>query len=130
MKLIYKILIAIVILAVIFVIGAFTTYKNEELVCKFKEDACSINRYNLFNMQSSKFVAKYSDIDKCGHYLIRVKGNRYAKGYSSYLLTFELKNDKEVEVFKEPYYEKEELQNISKNILTQLRKNEDFTIKR
>ena len=56
-------------------------------------------------------------------------GNKYAKGYSFYLLTFILKDNNQKEIFKSEYYEKadidkdmanlrEQIENVNSDIVT------------
>ena len=54
-------------------------------------------------------MVKYSDIATVGFLKQKVKGNKYAKGYSFYLLTFILKDNNQKEIFKSEYYEKADI---------------------
>ena len=70
-----------------------------------------------------------SDIATVGFLKQKVEGNKYAKGYSFYLLTFILKDNNQKEIFKSEYYEKadidkdmanlrEQIENVNSDIVT------------
>ncbi len=107
--------------------GLFTNYKQETLICSKSLDFCKIEKINLLNGKSQKQITKFSEIAEVGYYREKVKGNRYSKGYSDYLLTFVLKNNNSVVIFKTAYYDKTELQQAIKT-LTRLIKNSDDEI--
>lgn len=92
------------------VAGLLTNYKQETLICSKFQDICYIEKVNLVNQKTRKTLVKFSQIDRVGFLRQRVKGNRYAIGYSSYLLTFILKNNNPVVIFSADYYEKSELE--------------------
>ena len=60
-------------------------------------------------MKSTKKLVKYSEVADVSYLRQKVKGNRYAKGYTEYLLTFTKKDNNKVVIFSESYFEKEDL---------------------
>lgn len=110
------------------VVGLLTNYKQETLICSKFQDTCYIEKVNLVNQKTRKFLVKFSQIDKVGFLRQRVKGNRYAIGYSSYLLTFILKNNNPVVIFSADYYEKTELEKDIKNLNYQMINSSDKII--
>lgn len=86
--------------------GLLTNYKNETLTCSKLKNICTVEKINLLNMKSTKKIVEYSDIATVGFMKQKVKGNKYAKGYSYYLLTFILKDNNPKVIFKSEYYEK------------------------
>ena len=68
-----------------------------------------IEKINLVNMKSTKKLVKYSEVADVSYLRQKVKGNRYAKGYTEYLLTFTKKDNNKVVIFSESYFEKEDL---------------------
>lgn len=119
-------LVVLVTLAVI--TGIFTNYKQETLVCSKSQDICFIQKTNLANQKIKKELVKYSDIGQVSYMRQKVKGNRFAKGYSSYLLVFNLKNYNPVVIFSSAYFEKEELDNAIKSLNKQMKSKDDEII--
>jgi hypothetical protein len=116
----------LVFLIFVGIIGGFTNYKQEKLVCSKKQDVCMIEKTNLYNMKSTHELVKYSDIADVGHFKQKIKGNRYAKGYTEYLLNFTLKNNNSVVIFSKSYYDLDELNQDVKFIRKQIEnQNED-----
>lgn len=123
-----KSLITIVVLFLIataIVTGVLTNYKQETLVCSKSENICKIERLNLLNKTSQKDLVKFSDVKNVSYMTQKVRGNRFAKGYSSYLLIFNLKDNNPLVIFSSPYFEKEELDTAIKNLTEQINKNQD-----
>ena len=102
-------LIGFIFIILVVIIGALTNYKQETLICSKSEDICKIEKINLVNMKSTKKLVKYSEINDVSYLRQKVKGNRYAKGYTEYLLTFTKKDNNNVVIFSESYFEKEDL---------------------
>lgn len=102
------------------VAGALTNYKQETLVCTKSKDICYIQKINLLNMKFNRKLVKYSDIAEVGYMREKVKGNRYAKGYSSYLLTFNLKDNNRKVIFSKAYFEREELNSVIRDLTNQI----------
>lgn len=110
-----------VILAICIVFaGVFTNYKQETLICSKSENKCYVEKTNLINKKSKKYLTDYSNIESVGYLRQRVKGNRYAKGYSSYLLVFNLKNNNPLVIFYSDYYDKAELDSVIKDLTNQM----------
>lgn len=123
-----KSLITIVVLFLIvtaIVTGVLTNYKQETLVCSKSENICKIERLNLLNKKSQKDLVKFSDVRNVSYMTQKVRGNRFAKGYSSYLLIFNLKDNNPLVIFSSPYFEKEELDTAIKNLTEQINKNQN-----
>lgn len=123
-----KSLITIIVLFLIvtaIVTGVLTNYKQETLVCSKSENICKIERLNLLNKKSQKDLVKFSDVKNVSYMTQKVRGNRFAKGYSSYLLIFNLKDNNPLVIFSSPYFEKEELDAAIKNLTEQINKNQD-----
>lgn len=108
--------------------GIFTKYKQETLICIKSHDICFIQKTNLANQKINKKLVKYSDIDKVSYMRQKVKGNRFAKGYSSYLLVFNLKNYNPVIIFSSAYFEKKELDNAIKSLNEQIKSKDNEII--
>lgn len=110
-----------VILAICIVFaGVFTNYKQETLICSKSENKCYVEKTNLINKKSKKYLTDYSNIESVGYLRQKVKGNRYAKGYSSYLLVFNLKNNNPLVIFYSDYYDKAELDSVIKDLTNQM----------
>ena len=118
------ILLTILVLCAI-VAGITTNYKQETLICSKSKDSCIIEKTNLINLKSKKELVKFSDIEDVSYMRQKVKGNRYAKGYSSYLLIFNLKNNNPLVIFSGAYFEKSELDNAIKDLTAQISSNKD-----
>lgn len=114
----------IIVVAVLFVAaiiaGLLTNYKQETLICSKKQDSCYIERINLINQKSHKNLTKFSNVKSVSYMRQKVKGNRFAKGYSSYLLIFNLKDNNSLVIFSSPYFDKGELDNDVKNLTEQI----------
>lgn len=108
----------LVILAII--TGLLTNYKNETLTCSKLKNICTVEKINLLNMKSTKKIVEYSDIATVGFMKQKVKGNKYAKGYSYYLLTFILKDNNPKVIFKSEYYEKADVDSDISNLRKQM----------
>lgn len=120
-----------VLVCLAIITGIFTNYKQETLVCSKSQDICFIQKTNLANQKIKKELVKYSDIGKVSYMRQKVKGNRFAKGYSSYLLVFNLKNYNPVIIFSNAYFEKEEIDNAIKSLNEQIKsKNDEIILNR
>lgn len=100
--------------------GLLTNYKNETLTCSKLKNICTVEKINLLNMKSTKKIVEYSDIATVGFMKQKVKGNKYAKGYSYYLLTFILKDNNPKVIFKSEYYEKADVDSDISNLRSQM----------
>ena len=118
-----------IILAISVVIaGIFTNYKQETLICSKSENKCYVEKTNLINQKSKKYLTDYSNIESVGYLRQKVKGNRYAKGYSSYLLVFNLKSNNPLVIFYSDYYDKAELDAVIKDLTNQMLEKKDKII--
>lgn len=123
----------LITLFVVLICGAvlsaiFTNYKEEVLVCIKSKDICFVKKTNLINKESTKKLLKYSDISEVSYFKEKIKGNRYAKGYSKYLITFIKKDNNPVVVFSSAYYEKSKLNSDIEKLSEQINNNEDSVI--
>lgn len=118
----------VILACCVVVAGIFTNYKQETLVCLKSENQCYIEKTNLLNQKSKKYLTDYSNIDSVGYLRQKVKGNRYAKGYSSYLLVFYLKDNNPLVIFSSDYYDKAELDSVIKNLTMQIDSKNDKII--
>lgn len=112
-------------------LGMFTTFKQETLVCDAQKDKCYVQKTNFAGLKYKKKLINMSDIKDVTYIPQSVKGNRYAKGYTSYFLTFIDKNNNRIIVFSTYYYEKDEVYYAIKNLKKQLaKKNNTIILKR
>lgn len=123
----------LITLFVVLICGAvlsaiFTNYKEEVLVCIKSKDICFVKKTNLINKESTKKLLKYSDISEVSYFKEKIKGNRYAKGYSKYLITFIKKDNNPVVIFSGAYYEKSKLNSDIEKLSEQINNNEDSVI--
>ena len=117
------VIIFIALISVIFII--LTNYKNETLTCSKSKDTCYTEKTNLINITSKKNIIKYSNIKEISYIPQKVKGNRYAKGYTSYLLIFYTKKNNITVIFPTPYLDIEEPKNAIINFRKQMKNNKD-----
>ena len=119
----------LVLLAVAIVIGIvsglFTTNKSEKLICSRTKNICYVEKTNYLNIKKSEEIIKMSDILSPTYIPKNVAGNMYARGYSAYYLAFMNKNKKTVQIFSIEYYEKEELDEVRKNLEKLLKSSKD-----
>jgi len=123
-KSLVTILLSVLVCAAV-IAGLLTNYKQETLICSKSKDVCHIEKTNLLNQKSQKELVKFSDIDSVSYMRQKVKGNRFAKGYSSYLLIFYLKDNNPLVIFSGAYFEKEELDDAVKSLNSQIRSKDD-----
>lgn len=125
------ILVVTVLFVAAIIAGLLTNYKQETLICSKSQNICYIERTNLINKKSHKNLTKYSNIESVSYMRQKVRGNRFAKGYSSYLLIFNLKDNNPLVIFSSPYFDKNELDNDIKNLTEQLiQQNEKIKLNR
>lgn len=110
---------------IIVLVCGLTNYKSELLICNKTDDICKVEKTNLFNMKSEKEIAKFSQIETVSYFRQKIKGNRYGKGYKEYMLTFSMKDDRQIQIFSKSYYEKEELNSAIKNLKNILNSDEN-----
>lgn len=108
----FLIVVMLIAITIGIAIGLFTTDKSEKLICSRKENICSVEKTNYFNIKKSKEIIKMSDILYPTYIPKNVAGNMYARGYSAYYLAFMPKSKKPVQIFSIEYYEKDELDSV------------------
>ena len=127
----YFILFSVIILGACALVSAlFTGYKQETLICTKVDDQCIVQRTNLLNLKSNKELIKLSEIKSVTSTPQRVTGNMYAKGYTSYFLTFKTKENNSLIVFATDYYEKGEIDKIINKLKLQIKNGEDIILNR
>ena len=122
----FVIIVIFTIAIITFLCIIFTNYKKEILICSKSEDLCYTEKTNLINMTRTKNIIKYSDIKEITYMPQRVKGNRFAKGYTSYILIFYNKKNNPVVIFSTPYFETEKPKNIILNFRKQMKNKSNF----
>ena len=108
------------------ILGIFTNYKKEILMCSLEQDVCYVEKINYANLKTKKNLLKYSNISDVQILPQKVKGNRYAKGYKLYLLVFRDEKYNPVQIFKNAYLDKNQAENIVKNLDNKIKNNEKF----
>ena len=112
-------------------LGVFTTFRQETLVCKAKNDTCYVQKTNFAGLKYKKKLIKISDIKNITYIPQSVKGNRYAKGYTQYFLTLIDKKNDRIIVFSTYYYEIDEVKDAIKNLKKQIdQKKDEIILKR
>ncbi len=118
----YIIIGSIVLLAISALL--LTNYKQETLICSQEKNSCVIENTNLLNMKNKKEITKFSSVQKLYFEPIKIRGNRYAKGYTAYHLNFRLTNGEKIRIFKTAYYidekndAREGIKNLNLNLKT------------
>ena len=112
----FNLLIIFTVILIIIFIGGWTNYKTETLYCSKNSNECHVERTNLFGIKSTRKLLKYSDIKTAGYIRQKVKGNRYANGYTDYQLVFITKNNARKIIFSEVYLEYPQIANKIKKI--------------
>lgn len=112
------------------ILGLFTTPKQEILICNKSNGICYVEKTNLINFKYKKKLINISKITGVSYISQRVKGNRYAKGYTSYYLVFVDKNNNHTIIFTTDYYDRDELNIAIKNLKKQIKNNDKIILKR
>ncbi len=110
------------------IIILLTNYKQETLICSKIENICNIEKINLLNMKSSKKFVNYDEIADVSYIKQKIKGNRYAQGYTEYLLDFILKNNNRKIIFSKSFYEKNEIDHYILDLRQQMFSDNDKII--
>lgn len=110
------------------IIILLTNYKQETLICSKIENICNIEKINLLNMKSSKKLVNYDEIADVSYIKQKIKGNRYAQGYTEYLLDFILKNNNRKIIFSKSFYEKNEIDHYILDLRQQMFSDNDKII--
>ena len=116
--------ITLVILALLIIgiiIGLFTNYKEEMLVCDKTKDNCYVEKTNMLNSKKREDLIAISNIAYVTYIPNNVSGNMYAKGYTSYYLSFYSKQKENIKIFSTEYYEKEQVKEVIDNLQQQLK---------
>ena len=115
---------------IIIVLCGLTTFKKEVLNCSVKNDICSVEKTNLFGIKIKKNIANYSNIQNASYRKDRVKGNRYSKGYTAFILTFTKKNNYTIDIFSSIYFEPEKILKDIRFINEQVENNKDILLEK
>lgn len=110
------------------IIVLLTNYKQETLICSKIDNICNIEKINLLNMKSSKKLVNYDEIADVSYIKQKIKGNRYAQGYTEYLLDFILKNNNRKIIFSKSFYEKNEIDHYILDLRQQMFSDNDKII--
>lgn len=123
----FIILVISVFLIIGIIVGLFTNYKEETLVCNKSQDNCYVEKTNMLNSKKREDIIAISNIAYVTFIPKNVAGNMYAKGYTSYYLSFYSKQKESIKIFSTEYYEKEEVKEVINSLQSQL-KNPDAKI--
>lgn len=113
--------IIIIFLILGIIIGMFTNYKEETLVCNKNDNICYVEKTNMLNSKNRKVIVAISNIKYVSYIPKNVSGNMYAKGYTSYYLSFMNKQDENIKIFSTEYYDKDQIKKVVTNLQTQLK---------
>jgi hypothetical protein len=111
------------------VVGLFTNYKEEILVCSKIDDNCYVEKINMLNSKKRTDLIAVSNIQYVSFIPKNVSGNMYAKGYTSFYLSFVSKQKEKIKIFSTEYYEKDEVKDVVSNLQEQLKNNDVKVIK-
>ncbi len=103
----------------------FTGCKQESFVCSKKQNLCYVEKTNLLNMKTKKKFIKISEINKVTYMRQKVRGNRFAIGYTSFILVVEDSKNNPHRVFSTSYFEKKEIDDAVLSLKKQLKNNTD-----
>ncbi|MBO6256481.1 hypothetical protein J6N69_00390 [bacterium] len=103
------------------IIGLFTNYKEETLVCDKAKDNCYVEKTNMLNSKKREDIIAISNIANVLYTPKTVAGNMYAKGYTAYYLSFYSKQKESIKIFSTEYYEKEQVKEVANNLRQQLK---------
>lgn len=117
----FIILLISIFLAVGLIVGLFTNYKQETLVCNKNEDNCYVEKTNMLNSIKRKDIIAISNIAYVTYIPNNVAGNMYAKGYTSYYLSFFSKQKENIKIFSTEYYEKDQVKEVISDLQKKLK---------
>lgn len=117
----FLIFVIIVLLILGIIIGMFTNYKEETLVCNKYEDVCYVEKTNMLDSKKRNDIIAISNIKYASYIPKNISGNMYAKGYTSYYLSFVSKQNENIKIFSTEYYDKEQVKQVVTNLQTQLK---------
>ncbi|MDY6310151.1 MAG: hypothetical protein SPL73_00195 [Cyanobacteriota bacterium] len=116
------VILTLVVLTVIgLIIGLFTNYKYETLICNKINDICYVQKTNMLNTKTKKDLIAVSDIKYMTYIPKTVPGNAYASGYTVYYLAFGTKWGKPVSIFSTEYYDKNEVEAVVADLNAKLK---------
>lgn len=117
----FIILVISVFLIIGIIVGLFTNYKEETLVCNKSQDNCYVEKTNMLNSKKREDIIAISNIAYVTFIPNNVAGNMYAKGYTSYYLSFFSKQKENIKIFSTEYYEKEQIKEVISTLQSQLK---------
>ncbi len=103
------------------IVGLFTNYKLETLVCDKSDDNCYVEKTNMLNSKKREDIIAISNIAYVTYIPNNVAGNMYAKGYTSYYLSFYSKQKENIKIFSTEYYEKEQIKEVVSDLQGKLK---------
>lgn len=111
------------------VVGLFTNYKEETLICDKSKDNCYVEKTNMLNSKKREDIISISNIANVTFTPKTVAGNMYAKGYTAYYLSFYSKQKESIKIFSTEYYEKEQVKEVVNDLRKQLKDSKAKIIK-
>lgn len=117
----FIILVISILLFIGIIVGLFTNYKEEILICNKNDDNCYVEKINMINSKKRQDIIAISNIKYVTFIPNNVAGNMYAKGYTSYYLSFYSKQKENIKIFSTEYYEKEQVKEVINDLQSQLK---------
>jgi len=117
----FIILVILIFLLIGIIVGLFTNYKVETLICNKNDDNCYVEKTNMVNGKKREDIIAISNIAYVTYIPNNVAGNMYAKGYTSYYLSFFSKQKENIKIFSTEYYEKEQVKSVISDLQSQLK---------
>lgn len=114
-------LLILILLVVGIIVGLFTNYKEETLICDKTKDSCYVEKTNMLNSKKREDIIAISNIANVSYIPKYVAGNAYAKGYSTYYLSFLSKQKENIKIFSTEYYEKERVKDVAADLRQKLK---------
>lgn len=111
------------------IVGLFTNYKEETLICNKSQDNCYVEKTNMLNSKKHEDLIAISNIQSVTFIPNTVAGNMYANGYTSYYLSFYSKQKENIKIFSTEYYEKEEVEVVVNDLRNKLKNSNAKIIK-
>jgi len=111
------------------IVGLFTNYKEETLICNKSQDNCYVEKTNMLNSKKHEDLIAISNIQSVTFIPNTVAGNMYANGYTSYYLSFYSKQKENIKIFSTEYYEKEEVEEVVNDLRNKLKNSNAKIIK-
>ena len=117
----FIIFVILTMLIVGIVVGLFTNYKEETLICNKNDDICYVEKTNMLNSKKRQDITPISNIQYVSYIPKNVSGNMYAKGYTAYYLSFYTKQKESIRIFSTEYYEKEQIKAVIDDLQNKLK---------